>query len=126
VKKNIIEGTIGELRLGDSFPVRIMGVINLTGDSFYSGSVSANLEQVKSEASKMEAEGADIIDLGARSTAPYKQFDIPVSEEEKILGDAVAAVCASVKIPVSADTTRLEPAHSFGKRGEYPESRLRC
>lgn len=109
-ERTIIEGRVGALSAGDSFPVRIMGVINLTGDSFYSGSISTNIEQVKAEARRMESEGADVIDLGARSTAPYKQFDIPVSEEERLLGDAVSAVSTAVKIPVSADTTRLRPA----------------
>ena len=105
-----IRGKIGNLDVGDNFPVLIMGVINLTGDSFYGGSIRRSVEEVKSEALKMQADGADIIDIGARSTAPYKKFDIPVSEEEASLREAVAVVTKAVKIPVSADTTRFASA----------------
>jgi len=105
-----IEGRIAGLRIGDSQPVRIMGVINLTNDSFYSGSVRKELEDVLKEAHSMQEEGVDILDLGARSTAPYKKFDIPVSVEKKILGQAVGAISKIAKVPISADTTRLEPA----------------
>ena len=94
-----------------------MGVINLTGDSFYSGSVRKSLEDVKSEALRMEAEGADVIDLGARSTAPYKKFDISVSEEEKVLQKAIRIASEVVKVPVSADTTRFAPAKAALESG---------
>ncbi len=94
-----------------------MGVINLTEDSFYSGSFRKNPEAVKAEALQMQEEGADLIDLGARSTAPYKKFDIPVSTETKLLGEAVRTVIAIVDLPISADTTRLEPARVAFKEG---------
>ena len=112
-----IEGKIGDLLFGDLHPVRIMGVINLTDDSFYSGSVRRSLEDVKSEALRMHAQGADILDLGARSTAPYKKFDISVPEEEKTLVEAVKAVRETVTIPISADTTRFEPARAALEAG---------
>lgn len=112
-----IEGKIGKLAIGDSQPVRIMGVINLTDDSFYSSSVRRTLAEVNAVAARMEEEGADIIDLGARSTAPYKQFDISVSAETEILSDAVRSVVRTVNIPVSADTTRFEPAKAALEEG---------
>ncbi len=112
-----IEGRIGKLRVGDSYPVRIMGVINLTSDSFYSGSIRKTSDEVKAEALRMQQEGADIIDLGARSTAPYKKFEIPVSVEKKVLAEAVKIVCRFVDIPVSADTTRFEPAKTALEAG---------
>jgi dihydropteroate synthase len=105
-----IEGSIGKIFVGDSYPVKIMGVINLTSDSFYSGSVWKKLEEIRAEAVAMQDEGADLIDLGARSTAPYKEFEIPVSTEKRVLGEAVNAVADVLEIPISADTTRLEPA----------------
>lgn len=107
---DVIQGKIGQVEVGDPFPVRIMGVINLTADSFYSGSVRGTMDDVRREAQQMAADGADIIDLGARSTAPYKKIDVRVDQEEKILGDAVKVVCDAVDVPVSADTVRLLPA----------------
>jgi len=107
-----IEGSIGKLPIGDTHPVRIMGVINLTSDSFFSGSVRKTLEEIRAEAIGMREEGADLIDLGARSTAPYKKFDITVSAERRILEEAVKAVAEVVQLPISADTTRLEPARA--------------
>lgn len=94
-----------------------MGVINLTGDSFYSGSVRRKLEDVKAEALRMQEDGAEILDLGARSTAPYKKIDIPVSVEEKILGEAVGSLSSIAKVPISADTTRFEPARTALEKG---------
>ena len=114
---SLIAGKLGNLDVGDNVPVRIMGVINLTGDSFYSGSVRKSLEDVKSEVLRMEAEGADVIDLGARSTAPYKKFDISVSEEEKVLQKAIRIASEVVKVPVSADTTRFAPAKAALESG---------
>jgi dihydropteroate synthase len=100
---------IGTLEVGDKYPTRIMGVINLTQDSFYSGSVRLRTDEVKAEALRLQEEGANILDLGARSTAPYKKLEIPVSVEEKILGETIRALDRIIRIPISADTTRLEP-----------------
>lgn len=89
-----------------------MGVINLTTDSFYSGSVRKELNDIRDEALRMQENGADILDLGARSTAPYKKIEIPVSTERKILGEAIRAISSISKVPISADTTRFEPARA--------------
>ena len=65
----MIEKTIAGLKVGDDQPVRIMGVINLSKESFYKNSV-VSPEHVLDAALKMIDEGADIIDVGARSTWP--------------------------------------------------------
>ena len=66
-----IAGKMGGVSLGDKHEIRIMGVINLTKNSFYSGSVSTTKEEIERSALKLSEEGADMIDIGARSTAPY-------------------------------------------------------
>jgi dihydropteroate synthase len=48
----------------------IMGILNLTEDSFYAGSRMPNVEAIKNKAAQMLNEGADILDLGAQSTRP--------------------------------------------------------
>ena len=65
----MIEGTIGRIKVGDLQPVRVMAVINLSTESFYKGSV-ATANQALSKAGSLAKEGADLIDLGAVSTAP--------------------------------------------------------
>ncbi|HEX7319378.1 MAG TPA: dihydropteroate synthase [bacterium] len=81
----------------------IMGIINLTTDSFYSGSRYVSAEIVKKAAREMEREGADFIDIGAESTRPGA---MPTDEKEEImrLKTFLPAVVKSVKIPVSVDT----------------------
>lgn len=48
----------------------VMGILNLTEDSFYAGSRHQTMESIKNKAAQMIAEGADILDLGAQSTRP--------------------------------------------------------
>lgn len=48
----------------------VMGILNLTDDSFYAGSRHQTMESIKNKAAQMIAEGADILDLGAQSTRP--------------------------------------------------------
>ena len=62
--------TVDGLTIGKSNPVRIMGVINLSPESFYSGSVVTDENEILDRACEMIAEGADILDIGAASTAP--------------------------------------------------------
>jgi dihydropteroate synthase len=112
-----IFGRLEKLELGDSFPVRIMGAINLTGNSFYSGSVRSSPKDALDTALKMEAEGADIIDLGARSTAPYRSSEVSIDQEIEQLTAAVQTLSGKITVPLSVDTTRLKPAEECFRLG---------
>jgi dihydropteroate synthase len=105
------------VKVGDAYPVRVVGVINVSPESFYKGSVKTSIEDVIATASNMVKEGADIIDIGAMSTAPYLPTEISTEEETKRLVSAIKAVKQTVKIPVSADTTRSQPAEAAIKAG---------
>lgn len=87
--------------MGDNQPVRIMGVINLSRESFYSGSV-VKPDSVLDAAMKMIDEGADLIDVGARSTWPLAQ---KISKEEE-LSRLIPAIrqLQDISVPVSIDT----------------------
>jgi len=76
----------------------VMGVLNVTPDSFSDGGQFIAPEQALAQARKMIAEGADIIDIGAESTRPYGSQQ-PVSAEEELrrLGPALG-------VPVSIDS----------------------
>lgn len=91
---------------------RIAAAINLSPESFYKGSVSAAEETLEARVRNAQADGADMIDLGAMSTAPYKETRI--SEEEEIArmvrGVSVARRCTT--LPISADTQRAAVARA--------------
>ena len=113
----MISGKIGKLALGDDNPVRIMGVINLTENSFYSGSVARSDEEIGNAAIRMVLDGADIIDVGARSTAPYRTSEISLETESRLISRALKILTRTVSLPLSVDTTRFPVAKIALKSG---------
>lgn len=97
----MIEKTIAGLKVGDRHPVRIMGVINLSKESFYKASV-VNSDNVVNVAWKMIDEGADFIDVGARSTWPLAR-SITKEEERSRLIPALKLL-QDIPVPISVDT----------------------
>jgi dihydropteroate synthase len=85
----------------------VMGVLNVTPDSFSDGGRFIAPERALAQARQMIAEGADIIDIGAESTRPYGAQPIPADEELKRLQPILADVVA-LGIPVSIDS--MKPA----------------
>lgn len=113
----MIKGHLSVVKLGDRSPIRIMGVINLSSNSFFSRSVIDSDEMLVAKAKKMEKDGASIIDIGGRSTAPYRTFEISTQMETKLLRRATKLLSRELSIPISADTTRLEPAKAALEEG---------
>jgi dihydropteroate synthase len=83
----------------------VMGVLNLTPDSFSDGGQFAAPERALAQARRMIAEGADIIDIGAESTRPYGSEPISAEEELKRLQPVLPDVVA-LGIPVSIDSMK--------------------
>jgi dihydropteroate synthase len=102
--------SLAGLSVGDSLPVRVMAVLNVSPESFYQGSVQTSRESLADAARAMASAGADIIDIGAMSTAPYLKTHISVEEETERLAQAIEAVTLQITVPVSADTQRAQPA----------------
>lgn len=97
---------LGPVTVGDGEPVRIMGVINVSPESFYKGSVKTREDELIEEVLKQLREGADIIDIGAKSTAPYLRTEIPVGEEVRRAMWAIKTLRdAGIRAPISIDTT---------------------
>ncbi|WP_010478365.1 dihydropteroate synthase [Thermococcus zilligii] len=96
---------------------RIMGVINVSPESFYEGSVRNDEKKLVETAVKMVEEGASFIDIGAKSTAPYLETRIPVEEEVRRAVWAVRAVRDSLDVPISIDTTSARVAEEALKAG---------
>src|SRR5258708_17313138 len=83
----------------------VMGVLNVTPDSFSDGGQFAAPERALAQARRMVAEGADIIDIGAESTRPYGSEPISGDEELKRLHPVLAEV-VSLGVPVSIDSMK--------------------
>ena len=95
--------------VGRTRPVAIMGVINVSPESFHAGSVRRPADVLATALTMVEA-GAALIDIGARSTAPYLETEITEGEEAARLGRAIERLAAKLPVPISADTCRPEPA----------------
>lgn len=89
-----------------------MATINASPESFHAGSVAATAEDVAAAVRRAEAAGAALIDIGAMSTAPYKDAYIPESAEIARMSMAVAAARAATGLPISADTQRAAVAEA--------------
>jgi len=87
----------------------IMGVLNLTPDSFFDGRMFPEPEAAVQHAFQMEAEGADIIDLGGESTRPGAQA-VPLKEEFRRVLPVLKRLSGRLKVPISIDTYKSEVA----------------
>jgi len=89
----------------------VMGVLNVTPDSFSDGGLFYDFGRAVERAGEMADEGADIIDVGGESTRPG---GAPVSAEDELrrVAPVVAAVAAKAGVPVSVDTTRAQVARA--------------
>ena len=94
-----------------------MGVINVSPESFHAGSVYHGEEAVLKAAFGMVQAGAALIDVGARSSAPYLETGISEAEETERLVRAVGALVAKLPVPVSADTSRPRVARAALEAG---------
>jgi dihydropteroate synthase len=105
---DLIEGKLGKVVAGDRHPVRIMAVINLSRESFYRGSVAGPKEAL-GMAMAMQKEGADLLDIGAVSTAPGSPY-IDETQERERLFPVLKEILQNLEIEVSVDTQRAKIA----------------
>jgi dihydropteroate synthase len=89
----------------------VMGILNVTPDSFSDGSQFSSLDQALAHAEQMIAEGADIIDIGGESTRPGA---VPVTAEEEIarVVPVIEALATRTDTPISIDTTKASVARA--------------
>lgn len=100
------------LEVGDGVPVRVMAVLNVSPESFYQGSVHVGPERLIEVTRAMVDAGANIIDIGAMSTAPYLKTHVAEEEEAARLSQAINMIAGQVNVPISADTKRAQPARA--------------
>ncbi|HZB16851.1 MAG TPA: dihydropteroate synthase [Nitrososphaeraceae archaeon] len=102
--------SIGKVLVGDNYPARVMGIINTSPESFYKESIKTSTKEIVETAIEMQNSGADIIDIGSMSTAPYLQTIISIEEEIKRMKQAINIVRKSCNLPISIDTPRSRVA----------------
>jgi len=96
---------LGGVKVGDGCPVAMIGVLNLSPESFYSGSVVRGSAQALRRARRMLEQGADIIDVGAVSTAPNVE-PISLDTERRRIFPIIKILANKIDAPISVDTQR--------------------
>jgi dihydropteroate synthase len=94
----------------------IMGILNVTPDSFSDGGEFSNLETALKQAKRLIEEGADIIDIGGQSTRPGSE-QIVLEEELNRVIPIIKALRKEDAIPISIDTTRASVAQAAVEAG---------
>ena len=101
---------IANVGVGGKNPVRIMGILNISPESFYKKSVNTSKTLIKNTAKLMEDQGADFIDVGGMSTAPYLSTSVSEKIESKRIQNAIKIIQNSTNLPISVDTCRAKVA----------------
>lgn len=101
---------IANVLVGSKYPVRIMGILNTSPESFFKKSVSTSKLSIKNTIRKMEDGGADFIDIGGMSTAPYLSTIVSEKVESKRILNAIKIIQNCTNLPISVDTCRAKVA----------------
>src|SRR5207253_10469513 len=99
------EWKIGRRSLSFGERSLVMGVLNVTPDSFSDGGQFSSIERALHRAAEMIADGADIIDIGGESTRPGAQ-PVSVEEEMRRVVPVIERLAKDSTIPLSIDTTK--------------------
>ncbi len=108
------EVNIGGLKIGPKHPPKVMGVVNLSPESFFADSVADN-KRLLDIVTRMVEDGAHIIDIGGTSTAPkqvYDTTDTPIKTEIERIRSALEILREEIKVPISIDTTSTTVAET--------------
>lgn len=106
-------------RVLDLFSPEVMGILNVTPDSFSDGGDHFHPDSALSHIDKMVKEGASIIDIGGESTRPGAAF-VPINEElNRVIPVLEVAIPKYQDILFSVDTTKYEVAKAALKRGAH-------
>ena len=96
----------------------IMGILNVTPDSFTDGGDFISVEKAVERARQMAAEGADILDIGGESTRPGAE-KVTLAEELRRVIPVVKAISASCTASISVDTYKAEVARQALEAGAH-------
>ncbi len=103
---------LGSVGVGGKNPVRIMGILNTSPESFYKKSIKTTKQNISNTVKKMELDGADFIDVGGMSTAPYLSTLVSEKVELNLISNAIKIIQNVSNLPISVDTCRASVAKS--------------
>jgi dihydropteroate synthase len=103
---------LGSVGVGGKNPVRIMGILNTSPESFYKKSIKTTKQNISNTVKKMELDGADFIDVGGMSTAPYLSTLVSEKVEFNRISNAIKIIQNVSNLPISVDTCRASVAKS--------------
>jgi dihydropteroate synthase len=105
----------GQTIVAEGVP-RVMGIVNVTPDSFSDGGRTLAIDDAVSEALRLVAEGADMLDIGGESSRPGAE-PVGLDEELRRVVPVVEALATRVNVPISIDTTKSEVARQSLRAG---------
>lgn len=97
---------LGTVTVGKTSPIRIIGILNTSPESFYKKSIKTTDRDISQTIRQMDDQGADIIDIGGMSTAPYLSTLISERLESQRISQAIKIVQRVSNLPISVDTCR--------------------
>ncbi|MEV5114866.1 dihydropteroate synthase [Peribacillus frigoritolerans] len=108
----------GSFDLDYSNKTLIMGILNVTPDSFSDGGKYNRIDAALKHAERMVSDGADILDVGGESTRPNYER---ISEEEEIerVAQIIEAISRNIEVPISVDTYKSRVAEAAVKAGAH-------
>jgi len=101
---------LGSVKVGGKNQVRIMGILNTSSESFYKKSIFTTRQGIEGAICKMEEDGADFVDIGGMSTAPYLATMVSEKVESSRVINAIKIIQKASNLPISIDTCRSNVA----------------
>ena len=101
---------LGNITVGTKNKITIMGILNVSPESFYKNSIKSTKSQIVKHIIELEDAGANIIDIGGMSTAPYLKTVVSEKLESERVTKTIKIIQNLSNIPISVDTCRASVA----------------
>ncbi len=108
---------LADVPIGGQNPVRIMGIINTSPESVYKKTIVSKKHAITLLVRKMEEEGANFIDIGGMSTAPYLSTHVSEKIESQRIIQAIKIIQKVSNLPIYVDTCRASVANDALEEG---------
>ena len=108
---------LGRVSVGGTNPVRIMGILNTSPESFYKKTIVTTKQAVSNLVRQMADDGANFIDVGGMSTAPYLSTYVSEKVESSRIIQAIRIIQRVCNLPISVDTCRASVAKDALEEG---------
>lgn len=108
---------LGRVSVGGTNPVRIMGILNTSPESFYKKTIVTKKLAISNLVRQMADDGANFIDVGGMSTAPYLSTYVSEKVESRRIIQAIKTIHQVCNLPISVDTCRASVAKDALEEG---------